>query len=100
MKKFYAYDINGKVVLSTIYGESDRVCAFDNIDIEEGDVAGAVRQLKEHGYTVDASEIVFEYDDDEEETSNECECSVCSRYNGKGVKEKRGKVGGIKRVRA
>ena len=82
MKKFYAYDINGKVVLSTIYGESDRVCAFDNIDIEEGDIAGAVRQLKEHGYTVDASEIVFNYFG--EETS----------------KERKGKVGGITRVRA
>ena len=97
MKKFYAYDIEGKVVLSTVYGESDKVCAFDNIDIEEGDVASAVRQLSSHGYTVDASEIVFDYD--YEEASNECECSVCSRYNGKGVKE-RGKVGGIKRVKA
>ena len=62
MKKFYAYDINGKVVLSTLC--SGRVCAFDNIDIEEGDVAGAVKQLAEHGYTVDASEIVFNYFDE------------------------------------
>lgn len=59
MKKFYAYDINGQVVLSTLC--SNRVCAFDSVDIEEGDVAGAVRQLTEHGYTVDASEIVFNY---------------------------------------
>ena len=59
MKKFYAYDINGQVVLSMLC--SNRVCAFDSIDIEEGDITGAVRQLKEHGYTVDASEIVFNY---------------------------------------
>lgn len=59
MKKFYAYDINGQVVLSTLC--SNRVCAFDNIEIEEGDITGAVEQLKEHGYTVDASEIVFNY---------------------------------------
>ena len=59
MKKFYAYDINGKVVLSTLC--SNRVCAFDSIDIEEGDITGAVKQLAEHGYTVNASEIVFNY---------------------------------------
>ena len=59
MKKFYAYDINGTVVLSTLC--SNRLCAFDSIDIEEGDVGGAVKQLKEHGYTVNASEIVFNY---------------------------------------
>ena len=59
MKKFYAYDINGKVVLSTLC--SNRVCAFDNVEIEEGDITGAVKQLTEHGYTVNASEIVFNY---------------------------------------
>ena len=59
MKKFYAYDINGTVVLSTLC--SGRVCAFDSVEIEEGDVTGAVRQLSSHGYTVDASEIVFNY---------------------------------------
>lgn len=59
MKKFYAYGINGQVVLSTLC--SDRVCAFDNVEIEEGDITGAVKQLTEHGYTVDASEIVFNY---------------------------------------
>lgn len=95
MKKFYAYDIEGKVVLSTIYGENDRVCAFDNIDIEEGDVAGAVKQLSSHGYTVDASEIVFDYSNEElSESECECECCVCSRYNRKGVEKK----GGITRA--
>ena len=79
MKKFYAYDINGKVVLSTLC--SNRVCAFDNVEIEEGDVAGAVKQLAEHGYNVNTSEIVFNYFG--EETS----------------KERKGKVGGITRVR-
>ena len=59
MKKFYAYDINGKVVLSTLC--SNRVCAFDSIDIEEGDITGAVKQLAEHGYAVNTSEIVFNY---------------------------------------
>ena len=59
MKKFYAYDINAKVALSTLC--SNRVCAFDSVEIEEGDIIGAVKQLKEHGYAVDASEIVFNY---------------------------------------
>ena len=59
MKKFYAYDINGKVVLSTLC--SGRVCAFDSINIEEGDIVGAVKQLAEHGYTVNTSEIAFNY---------------------------------------
>ena len=80
MKKFYAYDINGKVALSTLC--SNRLCAFDDVEIEEGDITGAVKQLKEHGYTVDASEIVFNYFGEDARV------------------EKRGRVGGITRVRA
>ena len=78
MRKFFAYGVGDKVFLSSVFGESDTMSAFDNIDINDGDVAEAVRQLKSHGYDVDASEIVFEYPDDESDDG----CSVCGSFSG------------------
>lgn len=61
MKKFYVYGtMDCRVVLSTDFGESDTMCMFDSVFVREGDVAGAVKQLREHGYTVDASEVFFD----------------------------------------
>ena len=87
MRKFFAYGVGDMVFLSSVFGESDTTSAFDNIDINDGDVAEAVRQLKSHGYDVDASEIVFEYPDDESDDG----CSVCGSFSGSNT-TKRGTI--------
>lgn len=61
MKKFYVYGtMDCRVALSTDFGESDTMCMFDSVCVEEGDVAEAAKQIREHGYTVDESEIFFD----------------------------------------
>lgn len=61
MKKFYVYGtMDGRVALSAFLGESDTMCMFDSVYVKKGDVAEAVKQLREHGYTVDASEVFFD----------------------------------------
>lgn len=78
MRKFYAYHVGEKIALSPVCGESDTMTFFDGVTIEDGDVKEAVRQMKSHGYTVDASEIVFEYPDGESDDG----CSVCGGFSG------------------